>query len=272
VYSYTGNVATVPQTLLEEEFLSTGLPTGWTSAGYYDNSLAGNIKLASGKNYGSITTPSLNLSIATTLTVRAKQYGSDNGTKLTVKANGDSITSFATAVDNQTFTTNIPIKTSASTISLSTLTGVRAYIDYVKVATQGISLTPTSVSGYPKLVGNILNYSATGLQSDSTYYYTVTPQGNSATVSDQIKVHTLKINSGFNSLNDTQIVWYVSADGLQVGNIPADCQVYVMDLMGKQFKSVQNTSSMMTFDLLEKGLYLLQIRKNQLVKTYKVIY
>ena len=275
VYSYTGDITAVPQKLLEEDFTTAALPTGWVKEGYIDYSLASNLKFASGSQIGKVTTPAINMSTPTTLLVRAKQYGTDAGAKLTVKVNStDSITTFVTAGANQDFTVSIPAKTSTSTISFSALSGAgnRLYVDYVKVATQGISLTPTSVSGYPKLVGNILNYSVAGLQSDSTYYYTLTPQGNNATISDQIKARTLALNSGFNALSDCQIVWHVSANGLQVGNIPAESQVSVIDLMGKRLKMLQNTSSMVTFDLSQKGLYLLQIKKNQEIKTYKVIY
>lgn len=275
VYSYTGNTAAVPQTLLEEDFATTAaLPTGWTKEGYIDFSLASNVKFASGSQIGKITTPALNMSTPTTLVVRAKQYGTDAGAKLTVKVNStDSITTFVTAVANQDFTVNIPAKTSTSTISLSALAGSgnRLYVDYVKVATQGISLTPTSVSGYPKLVGNVLNYSVTGLLSDSTYYYTVTPQGNSATVSDQIKVHTTLLNA-LGELAQSKIRWYVAEDQLVISNLPEKCQVTVLDLLGKNLKATQNSVTELSFSLSQKGMYVLQVRKDQEIRTYKILY
>jgi endonuclease I len=275
VFSYTGNSAAVPQTLLEEDFVTAALPTGWTKEGYIDYSLASNIKMGSGSQIGKITTPAINMSTPTTLLVRAKQYGTDAGAKLTVKVNAtDSITTFVTSTVNQDFTVSIPAKTNTSTISLSALAGSgnRVYVDYVKVATQGTVLTPVSVSGYPKRVGNVLNYSVTGLLGDSTYYYTITPQGNSASISDQIKVRTVLLNSVAENLLNDLVYRKIAGEGIQVMNIPDGCKVSVLDVMGKQLKASDNSSSEMTFKLAQKGMYLLQIQQNETLRAFKVIY
>jgi hypothetical protein len=275
VYSYTGNTATVPQTLLEEDFKATTLPpTGWTSSGYIDNSLTSNVKLASGSQPGKIISPAINMSVPTTLLVRAKQYGTDAGAKLTVKVNTDSITTFVTGTANLDFTVNIPVKTSTSSISLSALAGSgnRVYVDYVKVSTQGTVLTPVSVSGYPKQVGNVLNYTVTGLLDDSVYYYTVAPQGNSATISDQIKVCTSLLNAVLENQLNNLVYRKIAGEGIQVMNIPQGCEVSVLDIMGKQLKAFNNSSSEITFKLSQKGLYLLRIQQNETFRTFKVIY
>ena len=239
-------------------------------SGYTDNTLASNIKLASGSNFGSITTPSLNLSTATIITVRAKQFGTDAGAKLTLKANGDSITSLVTAVANQDFTVNIPAKTSTSSIALSAVKGARVYVDYVKLTTQGIAQTPVSVIGYPKSVGNVLTYAVTSLLSDSTYYYTVTPEGNSTTISDKVKVHTA--TSVLTEELENRLGYkIVVGEGIQIIGIPEGCMVTILDMLGKQIKS-ENSSSEIKFRLPQKGLYLLQIQRNQEFKTYKIIF
>ena len=269
VYSLTGSAAATPQTLLEEDFAS-GLPTGWVSGGYTDNTLASNIKLASGSNFGSITTPSLNLSTATIITVRAKQYNTDAGAKLTLKANGDSITSLVTAVANQDFTVNIPSKTATSSIALSAVKGARVYVDYVKLTTQGIAQTPVSVIGYPKSVGNVSTYAVTSLLSDSTYYYTVTPEGNSTTISDKIKVHTAK-SVLTEELENHFGYKIIVGEGIQIIGIPEGCMLTILDMLGKHIKS-ENTSSEIKFRLPQKGLYLLQVQRNQELKTYKIIF
>ncbi|HEY6913076.1 MAG TPA: endonuclease [Paludibacter sp.] len=274
VYSYTGNTAAVPQTLLEEDFTAATLPTGWTSSGYIDYTLTSNIKLASGSQIGKITTPVINMSVPTTLVVRAKQYGTDAGAKLTVKVNADSITTFVTGTTNQDFTVNIPVKTSTSSVSLSALAGSgnRVYVDYVKVSTQGTILTPVSVSGYPKQVGNVLNSEVTELLGDSLYYYTVTPQGNSAIVSEPIRVRTSLLNSVLENQFNNLLCRKIIGEGIQVLNIPQGCKVSVLDLMGKQLKAFNNSSSELTFKLSQKGLYLLQIQQNETLRTFKVVY
>lgn len=271
VFSYVGGSSTVSQTLLEEDFASA-LPSTWTSSGYIGTTdLAGNIRLASGSSAGAITSPAINMSSPTTFMVTAKQYSSDAGAKLTVKVNTDSITSFTTSASNQDFTVNIPAKSATSNIVLSAVKGIRVYVDYVKLVTQSSVQTPLSVSGYPKLVGNELNYTVTGLQSDSAYYYTVTPQGNSATKSDPIKVRTAKTGTGFSNVNVKNIFWQSREEGLFIYNLPENSQVIMTDMLGRKLIQV-HASSTLQINSLSKGVYLMQIKNNTGISTCKIRY
>ena len=279
VYSLVGDGTAVPTTLLEQDFLTgtgtTGVPSGWTGSGYTDNSLASAIKFSSGSNYGKLTTPVLDLSTsATTLTVRAKQYGTDAGAKLAVLVNADTLVKWTTAVAYQDFSVNIPIKTSTSNISFYAFAGSghRVYLDYVKLTTQGVAQAPVSVSGYPKSIGTALNYTVTNLQSDSAYFYTVAPEGNSTLMSDQIKVRTLKLNSGIEEHKENLIIWTATTDGITVRNLPANCNVSVFDMIGKQVQSFQGISSEIKLSLSRKGIYLLQVKQNQELNAYKIIF
>ena len=169
VFMLKSNGATATKTLLEEEFL-TGLPTGWTSEGYSDNQTSGNMRLASSGSAGKINTTALDLSTSgTILTVRARQYSNDAGAQLTATLDNGPLAVWTTSATNQDFTVTIPKGETASSIGLSAAAGSRVYVDYVKVATQGAVLTPFSVTGYPKSVGNVLNYTVDGLMIDSTY-------------------------------------------------------------------------------------------------------
>jgi len=209
---------------------------------------------------------------ATVLTVKARQYASDAGAKLMVLVNADTLAKWTTAVDYQDFTVNIPIKTSTSTISLYTYagTGHRVYVDYVKLATQGVAQMPVSLTGYPKSVGAVLIYSVTDLKSDSTYFYTVTPEGNATILSDQITVHTLKLTSALDEHSDNLIVWSVTPDGITVRNLPENSHILVLDMMGRQIRSIQNSTSEMKFNLSQKGIYILQVKQAQHFKSYKI--
>ncbi|MDD4968146.1 MAG: endonuclease [Paludibacter sp.] len=279
VYSFVGDGSAAPTTLLEQDFLTgtgtSGVPTGWVGSGYTDNSLASAVKLSSGSNTGKVTTPLLDLSTsATVLTVKAKQYGTDAGAKLVVLVNADTLVKWTTAVAYQDFTVNIPIKTSTSTISLFAFAGSghRVYVDYAKVATQGVAQMPVSLAGYPKSVGSVLNYAVTDLQSDSAYYYTVTPEGNSTVMSDQIKVRTLKVNSGVEVNKETLIIWSVTSEGVIVRNLPSGCSVNVLDMMGKQIRSFSNATSELRLTLPQKGMYILQVKQDQHFNSYKIRY
>lgn len=279
---YTLNVFTLQnsgtsqsQTLLEEAFTS-GFPSSWTSSGYINGTeLAGFVRLASSSTNGVITTPVINLSSPVTLIVRAKQYSNDASGFLTIKANSDSITSFLTTNTSVDYTVEIPQKSSASTISFSAVggSGKRVYIDYVKVSTKGITQTPVSVDGFPQLLGNVLTYNISGLKSDSTYYYTVKPEGNSTVVSDRITVRTL-LNNSLENNKESELYWYTLRNGISIRKAPLNSTITLCDAFGRKLKTFEpNTStSEVNIPIKNHGVYLLQIVQNQKLKTVKIVY
>ena len=271
VFSLQSSGSTQAKTLLEEDFIG-GIPTGWTSVPYTDNTLASNIRLASGSSGGKISTPALNLSTSgSVLTVRAKQYNSDNGALLTATLDNQPLTIWTTAIANQDFSVNIPQATASSIISLSAATSSRVYVDYVKVQTQGSVQTPVSAKGYPKLVGNVLNYVVNGLTADSTYYYNIQPEGNSVAISNQIQVYT-GIKSGIDENQNNTIRWSVLSIGLLLRNIPVDSRLYIVNSTGKVIQRTNIHSSEVILPLTTKGIYLLQIVTGQTRRSFKVVY
>ena len=210
------------------------------------------------------------MSVPTSLLVRAKQYSNDAGAKLILKVNADSVTSFVTAVANQDFSINLPAKTSTSTISLSANKSVRVYVDYVKLTTQAVVQTPLSVSGYPSTVGNVLTASVGSLQPNSTYYYSVTPQGNSATVSNQITAITA-INDAVTTISNYSLNWFIISNGIIVRNLPGNSQLTLYNLMGEKMASTM-VNEEVHFKLDRHGVYLLQIQKDNEFISCKVIY
>ena len=271
VYNLQSNGATQPKTLLSEEFLN-GLPSGWTTEGYTDNQTAGNVRLASGGSLGKLIFPALDMSTSgTVLTVRARQYNSDAGAQLTATIDSQPLTVWTTGTTNQDFTINIPQGTVASKITLSATTSSRVYVDFVKVETKGSVQTPVSLAGYPKSVGNILTYSIDGLQADSSYYYTVKPEGNSAAISNQVKVHTA-LGSGIDQIENNSISWSVLSDGVYIRNLRAGSKLNVLDMMGKRLQTIQPTSTEAMVRLTHNGVYLLQITQNQTIKMVKILY
>ena len=272
VYSFQSSGGTQSKTLLEEDFLS-GLPGTWTASGYTDNTLASNIRLASGSNTGKISLPALNLSsTGTVLTVRAKQYSNDTGAQLTATIDNLPLAVWTTAVGNQDFTVNIPQSSSASVIALSAASGSRVYVDYVKVQTQGAVLTPVSVSGYPVSVGNVINYTVTNLQSDSTYYYSVTPQGNITSISASMRVHTAKLNAGINSENEYKLLWTSTAEGIHIYNLSVGSTLKIINMLGRTVQSLKTDNTDVRIILPQKGIYLLQLERNESYYSFKIIY
>ena len=272
VFSLQSNGATQPKTVLTEEFAS-GLPSTWIKEGYADNtSLTGSMRLASGSSMGKLTTPAMDLSSSgNSITVRAKQYSNDTGAQLTALLDGQPLTVWSTAVDFKDYTFDFPAATATSTISLSAASGSRVYVDNVVVKTQGAVQSAVSVSGFPKLTGNVLSYEVSGLQSDSTYYYSITPVGNNVAVSDKISVHTTQPNA-IVDLQDIRIDYRVIAGGVLLSGLPAGSSVSLLDLTGKRLKTLESKESDVLLPLQNRGIYLLQIQQAEGLKTVKILY
>jgi len=272
VFSLQSNGATQPKTVLTEEFAS-GLPSNWTKEGYADNtSLTGSMRLASGSSMGKLTTPAMDLSSSgNSITVRAKQYSSDTGAQLTALLDGQPLTVWSTAVDFKDYTFDFPAATATSTISLSAASGSRVYVDNVIVKTQGAVQSAVSVSGFPKQTGNVLSYEVSGLQSDSTYYYTITPVGNNVAVSDKISVHTTQPNA-IVDLQNIRINYRVIAGGVLLSGLPTGSSVSLLDITGKRLKTLESKESDMLLPLQNRGIYLLQVQQAEELKTVKILY
>jgi len=272
IYSLQSDGAAQSVTLLEEDF-TNGLPGGWTSEGWISKTdMPGSIKMASGAQIGKIIFPVLDLSgQEITLTVQARQYSSDAGAELTATLNNQTLAVWPTGVANQDFTVSIPQGSATSTLALSAAAGKRLFVDYVKVATKGTLLTSVPFAGYPKSTGNVLSYSIEGLESDSTYYYSVAPQGNSTTLSGQIEVRT-GVFTAVEKTNSKTTIWSASPEGILLQNLPVNCRLNLLDMMGKQLQSLQPTSSELKLRLPAKGAYLLQVQQHDEVKTMKNLY
>ncbi|MEI8085044.1 MAG: endonuclease [Paludibacter sp.] len=274
---YSINVYTIEKTgfaldtLLKENFklLLTNL---WLKEGSTENSVGGPLKLATGSNYGKVTTPPLDLSKTTSsLTVTAKQFNTDAGAKLTATLDNQPLAVWTTAVANQDFTVELPISTPVSKISLSAIAGKRVYIDFMKVTSQIPVYGPVSVAGYPKSVGNVLTFSVDGLKSSSDYYYTITPIGNGGSVSNQVSVQTTT-KTGLENQADNHIVWNMTTTGISISNVTVGSKIQLLDMMGRQIQRFTSTASDFTINIREKGIYLLRIHEHQGLSTFKITY
>lgn len=269
VYVLQTDGTTESKTLLEEDFIN-GLPDTWSSVTYVDNSLASNMRLASGSNSGKITTPALNLSSASELTVRAKQYSNDAGAQLTATADGQSLAVWTTSAANQDFKVSVPALTATSTISLTANSGRRVYVDYVKVATQGTKLTEVAISGYPANVGNNMSFAVSGLEAGKTYYYTVSPAGNAAVKTNVVSVNTLL--SGIDKFKIQPVKWRVTDTGIALTGLSRTCRIVIMDIAGKQIGNYAVTTDGITLNLPGKGIYIIRIMNQTGIDSYKVLY
>lgn len=257
--------------LLEQDFTLL-LPNTWLKEGYTDMSLGGNIKLGTASSYGKITTPALDLSkSATLLTVRAKQFSNDTGAKLIASLDNQPLATWTTTVDYQSFTVDLPVSTAISKIAVSTVSGKRVYVDDMKVTEEVPIYGPVSIDGYPKFVGNKYSYPVVGLKSSARYYYTVTPIGNGAKVSNQVAVQTA-VNTSVEIQKDNRIVWSVSYNGIHLDNVDFGAKIQLLDAMGRKLQSFTTTASDFTVNIQRQGIYLLRIQQKEGFNTYKIQY
>ena len=272
VYTLQLNGASQTVKLLEQEFTS-GLPASWTSTGYTtNNDPSGSLRLASGGDNGSVTTPTIDLTGSNNiLTFKAKQYKNDTEAPITISLNNQEIESFKTTSTIQTFTLEIPQASATSTISFSAAKDKRIVMDYVKVENVAANATPTSISGFPLLTGNVLSYSVTGLASDSTYYYTVSPQNNSSLKTDAIAVRTLLANA-LTNIDGNKVSWNAVQGGILLKGLPENCTVSLFDFTGKQLKTSTLSSNNYYLEIQNKGIYILQIQTANKRASLKIVY
>lgn len=254
---------TQSKTIVEANFNDNVIPAGWTTTGYSDFSLSGSIKMASSSQNCTLTTPTVDLSTNTILTVIAKQFSNDAGATIKVTVNSDSLTTFTTGVDFQTFSIAIPETNNASTVTFTVLKGKRAYIDYIKIATEGSIETPVSIAGYPKNAGNVLSYSVTGLTADSTYYYTVTPQGNGAAVSDEIEVRTSVSTDIKDRFDIPELIAYFAGSTLYVSNLEPGSKLTIYTVLGNKISEHPVNGNEISIPFNYKGIFILQVSNNE---------
>lgn len=261
VYTYS-RTGVVSKTLLEESFDTKGLPSGWSKIGYMDNIEAGSARLASGNSNGGITTPALDLSVPTILKIVARSWTEDNS-DMYVQINGAQYSTITLTNDFVEYVIELPAFTSSSTITILANKSKRIYVDNVTIATEGTSEIPESLPGYPKNAGNVLSYSVTGLTADSTYYYTVTPQGNGAAVSDEIEVRTSAPTDVKDHFDIPELIAYFAGSMLYVSNLEPGSKLTIYSVLGNKISEHPVTGNEISIPFNYKGIFILQVSNNE---------
>jgi len=262
----------VPVTLLDVNFAS-GVPSSWTTEGYStDTEVKGSLRLASSSNPGILTTDEIDLSGENyTLTVRARQYSNDTGALLTASIDGTVVAEWNTEKDNKYYTVKLPAATETSTLKLSAAKSRRVYVDEIKIAGTTTGAVTIPVNGFPLTLSNVLNYTISGLEPSSTYYYTITPIGSSQGTSSPVPVETLFLsqtdNAAINPISTT-----LSAEGIQVQLDGGKYQVQLIDLTGKMVYSSSLATGTLRVPISSKGIFLLRVFNETFNATQKLIF
>ena len=233
--------------------------------------VSGCIRLGSGSKLGTLTYSNINLSNGGSVVVNAQYYNNDAGTQMKVSVGSVSqIFDLTSSLNDYVLT--VPANTNngaASVIIESLVTGKRVNVNkvVVKVGSENSVINP--VSGYPRSVGNVQSYVVGGLNADSTYFYTVTPNGLS--VSEEMEVHTDKNSSvGINYTVTQEVVYYVNNDLLHVLNIMPESLVLVYDCTARLCQSRTHCKTEEVFNL-PQGVYILKIRNNNSEQSFKIM-
>ncbi len=235
-----------------------GIPSTCTTSGYAAiESAVGALRLASGSNPGSITTPAIGTSEETTLTINAKQYNNDAGASLYVSVGGVALTTITTTSSFQDYVVTIPANNSTSKITLSASKGVRVYLSSATLETIGSTAVNTSITGFPVTLGNVLSYTVGNLSQSTKYYYTVTPIGGSDVKSAPIEV-TTTTSSSITQDAVQQVNVFKKGDGFVVEGISGKKTISVYDMTGKLLKRVVVSNSTYV-PFVQKGSYVISV-------------
>lgn len=216
---------------------------GWTGSAMYIE--PGGVRLSSGKNAGSITSPALDLAGSngkTTVMVKAKCYNSDTNCSLTIKVGDASEKVTVESSTEQTFVVTLDcVQDAAQQLTLSAIQGKRVVITGIEVysgdASSMLSAPARVASEDRKPSGEIIvtgitttSYKLTGLSPETEYKYVVKAiyDGDESAWSNAVTV----ITSG-----ETIIKGDVNADGVVDIN---DINILINIILGVDDASVYN--------------------------------
>ncbi len=226
----------------------------------------GSVRLASGKKNGVIAISPIGTSGKAVLKVNAKRYGSDSDAIIYVNINGVQVGTITTTANYEDYEIILPAGAETATLSLTANAGKRVFVKSLSIETEGSTSYTSVLTGYPKNVGNVLNYNVTGLQPNTAYYYTVQPVGG--TISAVIGVVTSSTSSVVaQQTKNIRLIHGVS--GFYVNGLPSKANILIHSVLGIKLKELSNVSNGTFIALPTYGNYLITIDINGRKSTYK---
>lgn len=256
VWHVDGNATAEEQVLVDVTFSSA---PDWETTGFtaIEN---GSLRLASGSNDGSITTPALDLSgTPATVTVTCSPYRTSDNSHLYISVDGSQVADVDCSAEGVTETITLPVATTSSTVTFLAKKGARVYLQHV-VIKKGGGATLELVEGYPLHVGNVLQHKVTGLNEQQEYRYSVTAYNDETKLdeSNVVEVSTSQATTEKLVMPDGLYV-YAYGDKIYVDGAPADARLYYYSvdgrLCGMRTLHAQRESVMPA----KKGIYIVQI-------------
>lgn len=244
------------QILIDETF--TAAPD-WETSGYTNIENEG-LRLASGSDNGSITTPPLDLSgTPATLIVTCSPYRSSDNSHLYVSVDGTQVADVDCSDGEVTETITLPIATTTSTVTFLAKEGARVYLKHV-VIKKGGDATLELVDGYPCHVGNVLQCKVTGLSEQQEYRYSVKAY-NGETLLDEsniVEVSTSLATTEKLTMPDGLYI-YAYGGKIYVDGAPADARLYYYSIDGRLCGTRTLHAQRESVMPAKEGIYIVQI-------------
>ena len=158
-----------------------------------------------------------------------------------------------------TETITLPVATTASTVTLLAKKGARVYLKHV-IIKKGGGATLELVEGYPRHVGNVLQYEVTGLTEQQEYRYSVKAY-NGETLLDEsntVEVSTSQATTEKLTMPDGLYI-YAYGGRIYVDGAPANARLYYYSIDGRLCGTRTLHAQRESVMPAKEGIYIVQI-------------
>lgn len=241
-----------------------------SKSGYTDTQTSGYIRLGSGSNNGKLTYANLSFPNGGTVVVTAKQYSNDAGAPLKITA-GTSSQIFTTTGSDADYTLNVAPQNGTVSVTVENSTkGQRVYVRQVVIVAGVSGESLIHVQGYPQNVGNVLQHQVVGLEANTTYYYTVQPDGMAP--SQEAVFFTENGWTGWDFVPFRSLEYRMDEDGVLFMGIPEGADIRVYDTKGQTVDLLLDSTVEEYHFHLAQGLNLISVTHNGQQQLFKLIY
>lgn len=253
--------------------LTLGLPTAWTKLEGYAQLDGEALRMASGSQNGIVKSEIIGTYEESVLTINAKQYGSDAGAAIYVNVGNTPVDTIYTTTSYKDYSVAIPSGNGSSSITLSANKKNRVYVSSVTLETLGKKLVKTSLIGFPVTLNNIISFVVSNLDSNSDYYYTVTPIGGYDPQSVEIKATTGASSSSIDLSKNEMLKVTKTYNGFLVKrNSGSTKYISVFDAGGKLVKLISNPASSLFVPFNRKGNYIISVDDENGRTSFKLLF
>ena len=254
---YNEGGAQQSQTILDVNF-ADGVPSGWSKTGF-TGSENNAVRLASGSNDGVVTTPAIDLSSASTLTVTCSPYKTSDNSVLYILVDGNEVAQVDCAAGAVTQEISLEPATQQSTISFKAAKSHRVYLQSATLTTGGSQEVMSD--GYPQRVGNVLSYQVDNLIGGHDYYYKVTAYKGNQKLEESNTILVALATDVESVLNEwpQNVFVYAYNRAIYVDDAPANARINCYTLDGQLCATRTTHATREVMEVNRAGIYIVQL-------------